>query len=77
MTRKAYALEGTRSLDKALNTNAQMSAAKVVEEFEYVDRKCEFRVDWSPSDEANVHKCDIGILILALPHGCGGKPTTS
>jgi len=29
-------------------------------------------VDWSPSDEANVHECDDGILALALPHGCSG-----
>jgi len=32
--RKAYLLEGTHSLDEALNANAQLSAVKVVEEFE-------------------------------------------
>jgi hypothetical protein len=31
---KTYLLEGTYSLDKALNTNAWLSVTKVVEEFE-------------------------------------------
>jgi len=33
----AHLLEGTYGLDKALNTDAWLSAAKVVEEFKYFD----------------------------------------
>ena len=73
---KANLLEGTCSLDKTLNANAWLSAAKVVEKFKYVDGKCEFGVDWSPSDETVVHKCNVGILVLALPHDYSGQPTS-
>jgi len=73
---KANLLEGTCSLDKTLNANARLSAAKVVEKFEYVDGKCKFGVDWSPSNETVVHKCNVGILVLVLLHDYSGQPTS-
>jgi len=68
---KTYLLEGTCSFDKALNTNAWLSAAKVVKELKKVNGKGKSWEDWCSRNEANVHERNVGILILALLHAHG------
>jgi hypothetical protein len=59
-----------------LDTDARLSAAKVVKEFEQQNRKSQFGEDWSPCDEADAHERNVGILAFALPHRCSGRTTS-
>jgi hypothetical protein len=68
----AHLLKGAYGLDKALNADAWLSVAKVVEEFKNFNRKCKFGSNWSPHDEASMHEGNIRVLFPVLPYHHSG-----
>jgi hypothetical protein len=52
----AYLLKGAYSLDKALNTKARLSAAKMVENIEKIYRECELGTSRSACNEPHMHE---------------------
>ena len=68
----AHLLKGAYGLDKALNADAWLSAAKVVEEFKDFNQKGKFGSHWSSHNEASMHEGNIRVLFPMLPHRHSG-----